>query len=58
MADDVALEVHGVVARYGERTILKGVDLTVKRGEVRYSTSWRWRVGANWYVACRNTLDS
>ncbi|MCB9537079.1 MAG: ATP-binding cassette domain-containing protein [Myxococcales bacterium] len=35
MADDVALEVKGVVARYGERTILRGVDLTVKRGEVR-----------------------
>ncbi|MBM4320586.1 MAG: ATP-binding cassette domain-containing protein [Deltaproteobacteria bacterium] len=30
-----ALEVHGLVARYGERTILDGVDLTVQPGEVR-----------------------
>lgn len=30
-----ALEVRGLVARYGERTILDGVDLTVEPGEVR-----------------------
>ncbi len=30
-----ALEVRGLVARYGERTILDGVDLTVQPGEVR-----------------------
>ena len=30
-----ALAVRGLVARYGERTILDGVDLTVQRGEVR-----------------------
>jgi phospholipid/cholesterol/gamma-HCH transport system ATP-binding protein len=30
-----ALEVLGLVARYGERTILSGVDLSVRRGEVR-----------------------
>jgi phospholipid/cholesterol/gamma-HCH transport system ATP-binding protein len=30
-----ALEVHGLVARYGERTILDGVDLAVERGEIR-----------------------
>ena len=30
-----ALAVRGLVARYGERTILGGVDLTVQRGEVR-----------------------
>jgi phospholipid/cholesterol/gamma-HCH transport system ATP-binding protein len=30
-----ALKVEGLVARYGERTILKGVDLEVKQGEVR-----------------------
>ncbi|MGC4116365.1 MAG: ATP-binding cassette domain-containing protein [Myxococcales bacterium] len=33
--DSVLLEVRGLVARYGERTILDGVDLTVKAGEVR-----------------------
>ena len=32
---ETAIEVHGLVARYGERTILGGVDLTVKRGEIR-----------------------
>ena len=32
---EVALTVRGVVARYGTRTILNGVDLTVRRGEVR-----------------------
>ncbi|MDY0061849.1 MAG: ATP-binding cassette domain-containing protein [Myxococcota bacterium] len=31
----VALEVRGLVARYGERTILDGVDLTVHRHEIR-----------------------
>lgn len=31
----VLLEVRGLVARYGERTILDGVDLTVRAGEVR-----------------------
>jgi len=30
-----ALEVRDLVARYGEHTILDGVDLTVRRGEVR-----------------------
>ncbi len=35
MADGPALEVRGVVAAYGDRTILKGVDLTVQKGEVR-----------------------
>jgi phospholipid/cholesterol/gamma-HCH transport system ATP-binding protein len=30
-----ALVVKGLVARYGERTILDGVDLTVRRGEIR-----------------------
>ncbi|MCB9545219.1 MAG: ATP-binding cassette domain-containing protein [Myxococcales bacterium] len=30
-----ALEVDGVVARYGERTILDGVSMTVQPGEVR-----------------------
>ncbi len=30
-----ALEVRGLIARYGERTILDGVDLAVRRGEVR-----------------------
>jgi phospholipid/cholesterol/gamma-HCH transport system ATP-binding protein len=30
-----AIEVRGLVARYGERTILNGVDLSVPRGEVR-----------------------
>ncbi|HEY3449931.1 MAG TPA: ATP-binding cassette domain-containing protein [Myxococcales bacterium] len=34
-SDTVLLEVRGLVARYGERTILDGVDLTVKQGEVR-----------------------
>ncbi len=34
-SDPVLLEVRGLVARYGERTILDGVDLTVKRGEIR-----------------------
>jgi phospholipid/cholesterol/gamma-HCH transport system ATP-binding protein len=29
------LEVRNLVARYGERTILDGVDLTVQRGELR-----------------------
>jgi phospholipid/cholesterol/gamma-HCH transport system ATP-binding protein len=29
------LEVRGLVAKYGERTILDGVDLTVRAGEVR-----------------------
>jgi phospholipid/cholesterol/gamma-HCH transport system ATP-binding protein len=32
---DEALRVEGLVARYGERTILDGVALTVRRGEVR-----------------------
>jgi phospholipid/cholesterol/gamma-HCH transport system ATP-binding protein len=32
---DAALIVEGLVARYGERTILDGVDLAVRRGEVR-----------------------
>ncbi|HTE55067.1 MAG TPA: ATP-binding cassette domain-containing protein [Kofleriaceae bacterium] len=32
---DIALRVEGLVARYGERTILDGVDLTVARGEIR-----------------------
>ncbi len=35
MTDDSALRVEGLVARYGEQTILDGVDLTVARGEVR-----------------------
>ncbi len=30
-----ALRVEGLVARYGERTILDGVDLVVARGEIR-----------------------
>lgn len=30
-----ALEVHGLVAKYGEQTVLDGVDLTVYPGEVR-----------------------
>ncbi|HKE14708.1 MAG TPA: ATP-binding cassette domain-containing protein [Kofleriaceae bacterium] len=30
-----ALEVEGLVAAYGERTILDGVDLRVERGEIR-----------------------
>jgi phospholipid/cholesterol/gamma-HCH transport system ATP-binding protein len=32
---NLALKVEGLVARYGERTILDGVDLAVARGEVR-----------------------
>jgi phospholipid/cholesterol/gamma-HCH transport system ATP-binding protein len=32
---DEALRVEGLVARYGERTILDGVDLVVARGEIR-----------------------
>ena len=35
MSDEVALQVNGVVTGYGDTAILKGVDLTVKRGEVR-----------------------
>jgi phospholipid/cholesterol/gamma-HCH transport system ATP-binding protein len=35
MTDDSALRVEGLVARYGEQTILDGVDLTVARGEIR-----------------------
>ena len=35
VTDPEALVVRGLVARYGERTILDGVDLTVRRGEVR-----------------------
>ena len=31
----VLLDVRGLVARYGDRTILDGVDLTVREGEVR-----------------------
>jgi phospholipid/cholesterol/gamma-HCH transport system ATP-binding protein len=34
-APEPALVVNGLVARYGERTILDGVDLTVGRGEIR-----------------------
>ncbi len=30
-----AVKVEGLVARYGDRTILDGIDLTVRRGEVR-----------------------
>ena len=33
--DSPALAVRGLVARYGDRTILDHVDLTVERGEVR-----------------------
>ena len=32
---ETALRVEGLVARYGERTILNGVDLQVARGEIR-----------------------
>ena len=35
MTDDSALRVEGLVARYGDKTILDGVDLTVARGEIR-----------------------
>jgi phospholipid/cholesterol/gamma-HCH transport system ATP-binding protein len=35
MTGNEALVVRGLVARYGERTILDGVDLEVRRGEVR-----------------------
>jgi phospholipid/cholesterol/gamma-HCH transport system ATP-binding protein len=33
--DDLTLEVNDLVAQYGERTVLKGINMTVKRGEVR-----------------------
>lgn len=29
-----ALRVRNLTKRYGERTVLKGVDLTVRRGEI------------------------
>ncbi len=35
MSTEVALQVNGVVAGYGDNKILKGVDLTVNRGEIR-----------------------
>jgi phospholipid/cholesterol/gamma-HCH transport system ATP-binding protein len=35
VAGGEALRIEGLVAAYGERTILDGVDLTVARGEVR-----------------------
>jgi len=35
VTDDSALRVEGLVVRYGDRTILDGVDLTVARGEIR-----------------------
>jgi ABC-2 type transport system ATP-binding protein len=33
-AADIALEVHGLGHRYGDRQALRGVDLTVRRGEI------------------------
>ena len=35
MSSTPAVEVRSLVARYGEKTILDGVDLTVEQGEVR-----------------------
>ncbi len=35
MTDKVLLQVRNLVARYGDRTILDGVDMTVRAGEVR-----------------------
>jgi ABC-2 type transport system ATP-binding protein len=31
--NDIALAAHGIVKRYGRRTVLNGTDLTVRRGE-------------------------
>lgn len=33
--EDVTIQVQGLVARYGEKVVLDGVDLTVKKGELR-----------------------
>lgn len=32
---DVVVQVRGLIVRYGTKTILDGVDMTVKRGEIR-----------------------
>ena len=32
---DIALQVRGLIVRYGTKTILDGVDMTVNRGEIR-----------------------
>src|SRR5262249_24896458 len=34
MADDLAIDVHGMTKRFGERTAVDGIDLQVRRGEV------------------------
>ncbi len=34
MADDILLEIHGLRAGIGDKEILKGVDMTVRRGEI------------------------
>lgn len=31
---DLAVEIHGLVARYGEKVVLSGVDMSAKRGEI------------------------
>ena len=35
MLPDVVLQVRGLVVRYGTKTVLDGVDMTVRKGEIR-----------------------